>query len=228
MTCGRACTKVEGPDGIYVGCSTHCKKRWTAHRSRALHDPRPSNLQKAIRRHGKDAFTFRVVLTARTTEDALECEKTIIAQHRSGGRTLYNLSDGGPGGTGWHPNSEQRKRLSEASKGRKASANAIRSTIERNKSRVWTAEARAKISAKNKGSKRTPAQLERMRLAGLGRKLSPEHVAKVVAFHKGRKRTGVALENIREGNRRYWDAYRTSRLTNTCEAPAKPERPHQE
>ena len=82
-----------GPaDKIYVGITKNPKERWRGHRKSKRNHP----LYRAMRLHGKDAFSFHIISEHATLADAKNAEVDAIAgmntQHRDFG---YNCSPGG-------------------------------------------------------------------------------------------------------------------------------------
>jgi len=58
-----------------------------------------SIFHKAIRKYGKDAFDWYVLVTAGSLEDLNNAERVWIERIRSAGHRLYNLRPGGDGGS---------------------------------------------------------------------------------------------------------------------------------
>lgn len=106
----------------------------------------------AIRKHGIEAFEWRVLVDVDCTHDELNAlERKFIEQFGSFGSKGYNATSGGDGVTGWSPSPEHRERVRQALLGEK----------NHNFGVAWgrtgplTEEAKRKISAKNSGRKHT-------------------------------------------------------------------------
>ena len=74
--------------------------------------------KSVVNKHG---HTVEIVFDNLSEEDAFQIEIDTITEFRYFGHPLVNLTDGGEGTSGYKYTEEQRKRLSEAGKGRKFS-----------------------------------------------------------------------------------------------------------
>ena len=122
----------------YIGITNNLSIRWAGSGSR--YKSYNAIFGRAIDKYGWDGFSHEVLESGLTRSEAVELEKYYIAHYRTNvcryGNTFgYNMTDGGDGTYGTlysddvkkkisdalsSPNSETRKRMSDASKGRQA------------------------------------------------------------------------------------------------------------
>lgn len=153
----------------YIGSSTWIEERWRAHR-RLLNsgDHHNAHLQAAWKKHGEEAFLFRVIVRC-SAEDRFALEQHLMDRLAP----EYNISKEahcGPGMTGRKHSLEARKRMSEAQSGR-----------------TFTVEHRARISAGNIGNRHTEAAKKKISASKMGHPVSPETRAKIAAVLMGNK-----------------------------------------
>ena len=106
---------------IYIGKAANIKKRWNKHKTAARkRDPKDyTYLHKSMNKHGFDNFKIEQLTEHSTEEEALAQETVFIKQFQSRDRDIgYNMTDGGDGACGYKFTDEQRKKMSEAKKGR--------------------------------------------------------------------------------------------------------------
>jgi len=139
-----------------------------------------------------------LVLESRLTwEESGVREIFLIAQHKSLGSPLTNMTDGGDGVLGHVHSAKTREKMSVAQKGVPRGAPSVKH--------------RANLSAALKG--RTPSVKTRAAAlaATIGKPLSPGHRAKISASGKGRKHSPETIENMREAARQRWAKYRADK-----------------
>lgn len=99
----------------YVGITINPKLRWKAHKTGGRQGSRL--VAAAIRKYGIQNFKFDILHEGSEQEiKALEIQ--VIQALDSMVPNGYNLSAGGEGSWGWHPDKETRKRMSDAGKRR--------------------------------------------------------------------------------------------------------------
>lgn len=111
---------------------------------------------------------------------ALSFERAVITA--IGRDKLTNATDGGGGITGWRHSDEAKRKISEASKGRK-----------------FTQKMREALAAYNTNKKLSPEHIEKMRAAKLGKKYGPmpaERRAKIAASHMGIRPSAETLRKL--------------------------------
>lgn len=91
---------------IYVGKSTELEIRWSRHLrvargGKELYPTSFSWIHAAIRKYGESNFIFRIIEILPTEEEALSREIKWISELRIAGYSLYNLTDGGDGSSGY-------------------------------------------------------------------------------------------------------------------------------
>ena len=133
-------------------------------------------LEKAVKKYGRDAFSYKVLETNVFDELLPDLEKAYIAQFNTVVPHGYNLTYGGEGGG--IPSEETRRKLSKASKGRKFPPR--------------SAEHRRKISEAKKGKKLKP--------------LTEEHRRKISEAQKGEKNHQFGKSHSKETRRKISEA----------------------
>ena len=140
-------------------------------------------------------------------EHAFQHERELIAEYRTKGVRLVNMSDGGEGPSGAVRSTETRQKISEAKTGvkRKPFSDEARANMSSGHIGLkQSPEAIAKTAAFHVGRKRSPETLARMSesLKGkaLGRQVSAETREKISAAHNGRVHTKSAKQNMSRGH----------------------------
>ena len=200
----------------YFGKARDPRDRWRRH----LRGDNPrSFVQRALRKHGRESFSFEVVEDFASEAEAYRAESWWVLFARSNDERFgFNLSAGGEGNPGAEVGPATRKLLSEVSKrrwarpgerernaeqtrrvhtGLKRSPETCRRISEALAGHETSAEHRAKLSAAEKGVPRPYVSA-----ALSGRKKSADHVAKVAAAHRGTKRSEEARANMRAAHAR--------------------------
>ncbi len=118
----------------YIGQSVNVDERKSKHLGGSS---RCTAISNAVKKYGRDAFSFRVLLTGATKKEADHFEKAMIARLNTHAPNGYNMTEGGEGrASGFHPTPETRKKLSLWQKGKKKP----------NMKRIWTEEYGRKLS----------------------------------------------------------------------------------
>lgn len=107
---------------IYFGKTDNIKKRWNSHKTAArTQDPKDyTYLHRAMNKHGFDNFIIEKIEEFGNEIDALNAEIFYIDKHQTMNRNIgYNLSKGGDGISGFKFSAEQKKKMSEARKGKR-------------------------------------------------------------------------------------------------------------
>ena len=154
----------------YIGMTTNEPQRHFAHYRRFLQGKRMNKLYASMRKHGWDAFEYRVLAVkpeGASGQWLANAERLAIAMYDSY-RNGYNMTPGGEFGPMKNP--EVAKKNADARRG-KALPLAVRE----------------KIRQANKNWSPTPEQRAKMSSAGKGRKQSPGHVEKRAAAIRGPK-----------------------------------------
>lgn len=94
---------------------------------------------------------------------------------------------------------EHIEKVRQAGLGRKGTERQKQSTIERNKSRVWTEEARKRMSEIKKAQPAQKHVIDNLIAYHTGRPKPPEVVAKIAASNRGKTRTPEQKARIRAG-----------------------------
>lgn len=136
-----------------------------------------------------------VILETNPPDGLDDAERRWIADFRSKGAMLCNLTDGGV--AGYTHSEESRAKLSKAFTGRRLSQKTRKKLSEIAKHREPASpETRAKISAANKGRKPSPKAIAKAREARLGAVVSAETRAKLSKAQTGKKMSLEAREKI--------------------------------
>jgi group I intron endonuclease len=182
----------------YIGQAADPVKRWSQHKSEASRDVPRMIVNRAMKKHGAHNFTFEVIATCLTMEDANELETHLVSQYESHVSTGkgYNVSLGGSNA----PKTEEWKAAQSAL--RKGKHYCPRTQFKAG--HQFDAATRIKIGAANKLWKRSAEHLaalragrlpvseetrERLRQANLGKTISPEQRQKIARSLKGRRNT---------------------------------------
>lgn len=193
FTCYLITNEVSGRQ--YVGITHSVAKRWRQHVAIA-HTGGGGVLHQAIRKHGAEAFTVRVLSTHATWAEAQAAERAAILAHGSKRPRGYNMTDGGEGVRGMPVSDETREKL---------------------RAILAQPEVKSRMRAAKLGKKQSPEHAARWVAAAH----TPEARAKAAASRRGRKREGEALERIREAARRPDRVAKCTAAMHSPEARAK-------
>ena len=82
---------------VYIGQTVNDKNRWIAHKSYAKNSEETGQyIHRAMAKYGVENFTFDVIATCKTQEDADEAESILINQYDSKNKEHgYNIKPGG-------------------------------------------------------------------------------------------------------------------------------------
>lgn len=82
---------------VYIGQTVDNKKRWMQHKAYAKHPEKTGQyIHRAMAKYGVENFTFDIIATCKTQEDANETESILIKQYDSRNKDHgYNLMIGG-------------------------------------------------------------------------------------------------------------------------------------
>lgn len=81
---------------FYIGQTNNPKLRWSQHKSNAKYNRGHQVITRAISKHGVDNFTFEVIASCNSQEDADKLEEETILQHESRDpHKGYNIAAGG-------------------------------------------------------------------------------------------------------------------------------------
>ena len=154
-------------------------------------------LANAVKKYGRDAFTYEILEANVFDEFLPDLEVAYIANHNTVSPNGYNLNSGGDHRI---PSEDARRKMSEAHKGKKRkplSAETRRKISEANKGksrnfgRTRSEETRRKISEAKKG-KKNPF---------FGKKHSAEHRRKISEANKGKPRSAEHCRKISEAKK---------------------------
>jgi len=170
----------------YIGISIHEpeKRRIKAH----LSGRGNQLLASAVKKYGKDAFTYEILEANVFDEFLPELEVAYIAQFNTVAPHGYNLNSGGNHAI---PTEETRRKISEERKGENHPFFG----------KTHTAAARRKISETHKGRKHTTAARRKISEAHKGRKLTEAHRRKLSESHKGIRHTAATRRKMSEAHK---------------------------
>lgn len=157
---------IDGPSGQYIGSAKNFSKRKEGHfqalRSGNHHS---RHLQRAYNKHGRDAFTFRVMLVC-GVDALIDFEQRCLDEFRPAynGTLLAVAPSKDP---------EVAKRIARSNTGKKQSPEQVAKRVAARAGYLHAEGVKKAIGAGNRGKKRTPEQVEANRQAP---KLSgPDH-----------------------------------------------------
>ena len=136
-------------------------------------------IANAVKKYGKDAFTYEVLESNVFDEFLPDLEVAYIAHYNTVAPHGYNLDSGG---TLAIPSGETRRKISEALKGKRFSAEHRRKLSESCRGKKLSAEHRRKLCEARKGKK-----------PNLGKRFSAEHRRKMSESHRGKRRPEIML-----------------------------------
>jgi group I intron endonuclease len=124
---------------VYIGQTIKPEYRWYQHRSYAQKENKHKQyIHSAMAKYGVDNFTFEVIATCKTQEDADEIESILILQYNSRSKEYgYNLKAGGNSS----PHSEETKQ-----KQREATLKQIEDKGHPAQGKKWTDDQKTKLS----------------------------------------------------------------------------------
>lgn len=167
--------------------------RWAEHRhdSRRKRGSRRAFLHNAIREHGVEAFTFEVVRTTATRDEACEIERALIAEFQTMRPHGFNLTTGGESTPGTKHSDETKAKNKARWKDAEFKENAL---VGLRRNSKWSGpdadrhrqEAAARMSERNRQNWRDPDYAARTIEALRNREVSDETRAKIGAAGKGR------------------------------------------
>jgi hypothetical protein len=177
-------------------------KRWREHRGSKRPD---MPISRAMRKHGPDAFDYRIEAELPTFEEAKLAEMIAVATRRP----VFNATMGGDGTRGAVRTPAQRAKLAEyaRARGTKALTEAARQA---NTGRHHSEERKARISAGNRGKTVSAETGARISAAKTGVPLKSGHDAQwratMSAKLKGRTFSPETIERMRVAAKARWVA----------------------
>jgi len=108
-----------GNNKKYIGITRNIKQRLRNHKN-CKSEP-TKYLYNARNKYGWDSFEFKVLKEFKTIDEATEAEKYYIEKYNTIRPNGMNMTLGGDGSCGYQYSDEQRKKISDANKGKKPS-----------------------------------------------------------------------------------------------------------
>lgn len=140
---------------VYIGQTVDAHARWAAHKSKSKTDSPVQYISRAIAKYGVENFTYEVITTCQTQEDANETESILIEQYNSRDKQFgYNIKPGG----NTAPHSEE-----TIQKIREATFEQIAEKGHPSLGKIRSDEARANMSAAQQALDRTNMYTEEVR-----------------------------------------------------------------
>ena len=207
----------------YIGISIHEpeKRRIRQHLSGSKEGNRL--IARAIKKYGKDAFTYEILEANVFDEFLPDLEVAYIANFNTVAPHGYNLTSGGEHAI---PSEETRRKMSESLKGRTLSEEHRRKISDAGKNRSAethrkiseanknpSAETRRKISDALKGKPRSAETRRKLSEANKGKKHSEETRRKLSEAHKGEKNHNFGKPMSAEQKRKISEANKGKKRT---------------
>lgn len=200
-------------------------RRVSRHLSYARRDQVKCKLHRAIRKYGPDSFTWHVIDSVETWEEACEAERLLIKTFdTTNDESGYNMTSGGDGSLGLAVSDAARKKISSKLKAwhqsDDPSAASLRSKVSAvRKATITSTETRRKISLTS--TQRVLSAESRSKLSESKRKYSSTirtevtSEAKVIGLHAAERKFGVPRQTISRwlwGSDRLEESRRKSRV----------------
>ena len=193
----------------YIGISIHepekrrIKQHLSGHGNRII--------AKAVKKYGKDAFTYEILEDSVFPELLPDLEVAYIANFKTVAPHGYNLNSGGDHAI---PSEETCRKISESKKGKKGKSHSEATRRKMSESRKgekhhfygkkFSEEYRRKMSEAHKGKKRKPHSEETRRKiseGNRGKTISPEHRRKMSEANKGKKLSAEHRRKLSEARK---------------------------
>lgn len=185
----------------YIGqTSKSLKRRRELHRNYAKRKSQDA-IHRAIRKHGEDAFDWRVEAHCGSKEHLNSMERFFIALFETKGVRGYNMTSGGVGTPDHAVSVAARRKMSMANIGRVGWAKGkklpeVSSKMMGNKNGVGN-KGKPGHTSWSRGVKMSDEFREKCRRRQLGKQASPETRAKMSATRKGRKISDETLAKLK-------------------------------
>ena len=168
----------------YIGQTYNMRKRKNKHRHAEGGCPL---FHRAVRKYGKDAFDYEILIDNLSEEEVDDAEKDMIAFWETKAPHGYNLDDGGNSNKTTHP--ETSAKISEKLRGENHPLYGIRGKDSHNYGREHTAESKSNMSAAQRKRYSDPKERDKHRgekNAFYGKK--HDYETRLVMARKARKR----------------------------------------
>ncbi len=175
--------------GVYIGQTTMgLSRRMSAHLCEARRSKHNLPLYRAIRKHGKSAFTIKLLAECEGRDEMNAREQQEIAALKTSGTHCYNAH---PGGLKGYPiSSETKAKMSAARKGSR----------HHQFGKPLSEEHKKNLSASHRGKVCSEETREKLRAASTGRKFSAETRAKISESRRGHEMPTHVMEALRKAN----------------------------
>jgi len=82
---------------VYIGQAKNYNQRWRQHKQESKREQPRMIINRAMKKHGIDNFTFEIIASCKTLDDANEIETILVMQYEShiSSNKGYNVSNGG-------------------------------------------------------------------------------------------------------------------------------------
>lgn len=177
----------------YVGKDENLPRRPNEHlKGRNSGSPAINN---AIKKYGGENFTVEIIRYPGISSEALYAvEQWKIKQLGTKSPNGYNLTDGGPGTSGFKHSEESKRKMSESSKN--PSEETRRKMSEAHTGKTLSVEHRRKIADAGKGRVLSPDARRKISEKATGRRHSAETLLKIGEASKGRTHTEETRRKI--------------------------------
>lgn len=191
----------------YVGITKHedAETRLRTHKANTTRNT-SIPLYKWMRKHNNKVVAT-VIENGLTWEEACKKEVSLIAEYRSKGYKLLNLTDGGEGL--FNPSSSTRNKISLAHKGKILTEETREKIAAHNRGLKHSEETKKKMSAShkgkqawNRGKKVSESHRKNIINSLIGRPVSQETKDKIRKSNLGKKRSQDSINNMKRAQRK--------------------------
>lgn len=190
---------------LYFGITTSSLKRRVCRHLSYARRGSTQKFHRAIRKYGSDSFTWHVIDSVGTWEEACEAERLLIQTFDTNNESGYNMTSGGEGSWGLPVSDTAKKKISSKLKawhqsGSTEAANLRAKISASRKSTVTSDETRRKISLTS--TQRTLSAESRSKLSESMRKYSDEirnqvtSEARSTSLHAAERKFGIPRQTI--------------------------------
>jgi group I intron endonuclease len=190
---------------VYIGQTAFTLEVRKSHHIHSSKRMSPHYFHRAIRKYGQDAFTWEIICSCFSKDEADAKERELIKFFGSKVPSGYNMTDGGEGTIGFSLSEESRDKISKKLTGYKHSDETRAIMSKARTGRKLSDETRAKLSARMKGthmSNETKAKISKGLMGNkpwnVGKPVSEETKARISKALTGKTGTFLGRKHTAE------------------------------